>query len=73
MSSAPIIRRHRPPVPVDLGLVLPPFVRGAGDPTSHRARDGWWFGWTTPAGTVTLTVHFLADAAEVALRAGDGQ
>ena len=58
-------------MPVDLGLVLPPFVRGAGDPTSHRARDGWWFGWTTPAGTVTL--HLRAEGSEVVATAwGDG-
>ena len=58
-------------MPVDLGLVLPPFVRGAGDPTSHRARDGWWFGWTTPAGTVTL--HLRAEGSDVVASAwGDG-
>ncbi|MFJ6133942.1 DNA-3-methyladenine glycosylase family protein [Janibacter terrae] len=57
------VRRHRPPAPVDLALVLPPFVRGSGDPTSLRGRDGWWFGWTTPDGPVTL--HLREAGAEV--------
>ncbi|MDN5716627.1 MAG: DNA-3-methyladenine glycosylase 2 family protein [Janibacter sp.] len=47
-------RHHRPESPVDLDLVLAPFVRGSGDPTSRVARDGWWFAWTTPHGPVTL-------------------
>lgn len=67
----PTTRRHRPPAPVDLGLVLPPFVRGGGDPTSHRAGRDWWFAWTTPAGTVTLLL--TDEGGEVVASAwGDG-
>lgn len=47
-------RRHVPAAPLDLDRTLAPFVRGSGDPTSTRRRDGWWFAWTTPQGPVTL-------------------
>lgn len=64
-------RRHRPSAPVDLDLVLPPFVRGAGDPTSHVGRDGWWFAWTTPDGPVTL--HLIDEGGEAVASAwGEG-
>ncbi|KRE38082.1 3-methyladenine DNA glycosylase [Janibacter sp. Soil728] len=35
---------------------MAPFVRGAGDPTSHLGSDGRWFAWTTPDGPVTLNL-----------------
>lgn len=63
-------RRHRPPGPLDLDRTLAPFVRGTGDPTSERGRDGWWFAWTTPEGPVTL--HLVEDADEVLARAWGG-
>lgn len=63
--------RHRPPEPVDLDLVLPAFVRGPGDPTSHVGRDEWWFAWTTPQGPVTL--HLRGVGGEILASAwGDG-
>lgn len=65
--TGPRTRRHRPPAPVDLDLVLPPFVRGSGDPTSHVGRGGWWFAWTTPEGPVTL--HLRDEGGEIAASA----
>ena len=51
---------------------LAPFVRGSGDPTSSRRRDGWWFAWTSPEGPVTL--HLADDGGEVAAEAwGPGE
>lgn len=50
---------------------LSPFVRGSGDPTSARRRDGWWFAWTTPEGPTTL--HLADEGGEVLASAwGDG-
>ena len=70
-STGPTTRRHRPPEPVDLALVLPRFVRGSGDPTSHRVSDDWWFAWTTPDGPVTL--HLTSEGSDVLASAwGDG-
>lgn len=70
-STGPTTRRHRPPEPVDLDLVLPRFVRGSGDPTSHRVSDDWWFAWTTPDGPVTL--HLTSEGSDVLASAwGDG-
>lgn len=57
------VRRHRPPEPVDLDLGMRPLVRGGGDPTSRRLADGWWFGWTTPDGPVTLHLRPERDPA----------
>ncbi|WP_235950407.1 DNA-3-methyladenine glycosylase family protein [Phycicoccus flavus] len=37
-----------------MGAVVSIFRRGAGDPTSRRDDAGWWFGWRTPDGPVTL-------------------
>lgn len=51
--------------------MLPPFVRGSGDPTSVHRPDGWWFAWTTPQGPVTL--HLTAEGGEIVATAwGDG-
>lgn len=50
-------RRCRTVGALDLDLTVTPFVRGAGDPTSERRRDGWWFAWTTPQGPVTLRLE----------------
>lgn len=70
-STGPTTRRHRPPEPVDLALVLPRFVRGSGDPTSHRVSDDWWFAWTTPDGPVTL--YLTSEGSDVVASAwGDG-
>lgn len=64
-------RRHRPAVPLDVDRTLSPFVRGSGDPTSARRRDGWWFAWTTPAGPVTL--HLADEGSEIRASAwGEG-
>lgn len=57
-------------MPVDLALVLPPFVRGAGDPTSRVAGGEWWFAWTTPEGPVTL--HLGEDGGEIVASAWGG-
>ena len=46
--------------PVPLGAVLGIFRRGAGDPTSRRDADGWWFAWRTPDGPVTLRLEATA-------------
>ncbi len=56
-------REHRPGSPLDLDRTLAPFVRGSGDPTSHRGPGGWWFAWTTPEGPVTL--HLAEDGERV--------
>lgn len=66
-QSGSSTRRHRPDSPVDLDLVLAPFVRGSGDPTSRAARDGWWFAWTTPDGPVTL--HLEGEGGDVSASA----
>lgn len=51
--------------------MLPPFVRGSGDPTSARRPDGWWFAWTTPHGPVTL--HLVDEGGEIVASAwGEG-
>lgn len=58
-------------MPLDVNRTLAPFVRGAGDPTSERGRDGWWFAWTTPEGTVAL--HLAEDGGDVLASAwGEG-
>lgn len=56
---------------LDVDRTLSPFVRGAGDPTSARRRDGWWFAWTTPQGPVTL--HLSDEGGDVLASSwGDG-
>ncbi len=56
---------------VDLDLGLHPFVRGAGDPTSSRRGDGWWFAWHTPDGPVTLHLRRTPEGARAGAW-GDG-
>ncbi len=55
---------------VPLGAVVGTFRRGGGDPTSRRDDRGWWFGWRTPDGPVTLRLVSLPAAAEVSATAG---
>ncbi|MDJ0380669.1 DNA-3-methyladenine glycosylase 2 family protein [Streptomyces sp. G-G2] len=52
----PKVRPLPGPAPLDLGLVLGPLRRGAGDPTFRAAPDGVWLGLRTPAGPATLHV-----------------
>ena len=58
MPGTPRSVRTSRPVPV--GAVLGIFRRGAGDPTSRRDADGWWFAWRTPDGPVTLRLEATA-------------
>ncbi len=37
-------------------MMLAPFIRGAGDPTSEREPGRWWLAWRTPDGPVTATL-----------------
>jgi len=67
--SAPTTRVVRARRPVPLGAVLSTFRRGGGDPTSRRDDAGWWFGWRTPDGPVTLRLATLASTAEVSVTA----
>jgi 3-methyladenine DNA glycosylase/8-oxoguanine DNA glycosylase len=67
--STPTTRVVRARRPVPLGAVLSPFRRGGGDPTSRRDDGGWWFGWRTPDGPVTLRLTMLASTSEVSATA----
>ena len=73
MPSAGRERVVRTSRPVPLGAVVGIFRRGGGDPTSRRDDAGWWFGWRTPDGPVTLRLVTAPDAGEVTASAwGDG-
>jgi 3-methyladenine DNA glycosylase/8-oxoguanine DNA glycosylase len=55
--------------PVPLGAVVGIFRRGGGDPTSRRDESGWWFGWRSPDGPVTLRLASVAASGAVVVTA----
>jgi len=65
-ATSRVVRTSRP---VPLGAVVSTFRRGGGDPTSRRDDAGWWFGWRTPDGPVTLRLTSAPSAGEVAASA----
>jgi len=69
VRATPTTRIVRTARPVPLGAVVGIFRRGAGDPTSHRDGQGWWFAWRTPDGPVTLALVPVAGAQEVSATA----
>jgi 3-methyladenine DNA glycosylase/8-oxoguanine DNA glycosylase len=67
-------REWRPDYPLDLGGVLAPLRRGAGDPAFVTAGHGApvWRASTSPAGPVTTRMHRRADGTVVTTAWGPG-
>jgi 3-methyladenine DNA glycosylase/8-oxoguanine DNA glycosylase len=71
MGQVEQVRCWRPGFVPDVGGVLGPLRRGAGDPAFRSAAGVWWLAGNTPAGVGTLTLR--GQAGEVEAQAwGDG-
>jgi len=57
-------RSWRPPFPLDVGAVLRPLRRGAGDPTFQEQSGSTWLTANTPVGQGTLRLHRENDKVE---------